>query len=599
MAGPIRIAILGNAASALTAINATSTATARLGTQFKAAALAAAKFAAIGLGIAVAGAAYAAVKFAKAAAEDQQAAALMAKAFKNAAGATDAQVAATEKWISAQGRALGVTDDELRPALSKLVTATGDVAKAQELASLAMDVSAGSGKSLDAVSTALAKAQNGNIGGLGRLGIATKDAAGNTKTLAQITEDLGKKFGGAATTKANTLQGQIDRLKLVFSEAGEAIGYKLLPLLTRFAEFMLAKGIPAITKFGGAAKEFLAAAFETVRPVLEKVGGILTGTVFPAVEKVFNFLRDNKPVVIAFGAVLGIGAAALVVFGAAMAVVNAVLLANPIVLIIVALAALAAGLTYAYTKSETFRAIVDAAWAGIKTATQAVFPVVLKVISTVFGVLKTLFQNFPIVLLIRHWDTIREKTQAAWDAVKNFVSDKLGAARDAVANIGSAIKEKLSNAWEAAKTGTRDAWDRVKEIIGEKITAFMEKVNGIKEKVTGAFTGAAGWLYDAGKAVLQGLLDGLDALWEKLKQKIKDIVDAIQSIPGVPGGNGKVAVSRTTRLEFSDIAPRGTSSSANVTIQVQVSPTADKVAIGKEVASALDAYYAVGGRVRA
>ena len=55
---------------------------------------------------------------------------------------------------------------------------------------------------------ALAKAQNGNVGALGRLGIATKDANGKTKSFAQIQDDLAEQFGGAASAKAEHVPGQ-------------------------------------------------------------------------------------------------------------------------------------------------------------------------------------------------------------------------------------------------------------------------------------------------------------------------------------------------------------------------------------------------------
>lgn len=85
-------------------------------------------FTAMAAGTAIAG--IAAYKFAKGAMEDQAAASKLALQLKNSAGATKGQVAATEAWITAQGKALGVTDDELRPALGRLVTATGDVDQA-------------------------------------------------------------------------------------------------------------------------------------------------------------------------------------------------------------------------------------------------------------------------------------------------------------------------------------------------------------------------------------------------------------------------------------------------------------------------------------
>jgi hypothetical protein len=155
---------------------------------------------AVGLGAV----AFAAVKATKAAADDEAAQVKLANTMRNAAGASSQQIAATERWITAQGKAKGVADDELRPALGRLVAVTHDVGKAQKLANLGMDIAAGTGKSLETVTSALAKAQAGSLGGLSRLGVATKDAAGNTRSLKDITAELGKTYAGAATKQAQT-----------------------------------------------------------------------------------------------------------------------------------------------------------------------------------------------------------------------------------------------------------------------------------------------------------------------------------------------------------------------------------------------------------
>lgn len=99
---------------------------------------------------------------AKGAMEDAQAQEILGKVIERNTTATDAQIKANEDWISTQGKLLGVADDDLRPALGKLVTQTKDVTKAQELAALAMDIAAATGKPLAAVTDAVAKAAGGN-----------------------------------------------------------------------------------------------------------------------------------------------------------------------------------------------------------------------------------------------------------------------------------------------------------------------------------------------------------------------------------------------------------------------------------------------------
>ena len=176
MARRIVVQFIGDARSLNRATDSAGDATTRLSDRMRAVA----KVAGFALAAGAVMAAKGLYSATKAAIADSAAQAKLAQGLKNAAGANDAQVAATERWISAQGRALGVTDDELRPALSRLVTATKDVEEAQRLAALSMDVSAGSGKSLESVSTAMMKAANGNVSALSRLGINTKNAAGET-----------------------------------------------------------------------------------------------------------------------------------------------------------------------------------------------------------------------------------------------------------------------------------------------------------------------------------------------------------------------------------------------------------------------------------
>ena len=234
---------------------------------------------AVGAAAVVAGAAL--IGMAKAAMEDQKSQAVLAKQLKNSTGATDAQVKATEDWISKQGIALGVTDDELRPALAKLAAVTHDVGKAQSLASLAMNVSAGTGKSLSTVSAALAKAQLGNVAGLAKLGVQTKNADGSTRSLNDITKDLADTYKGQAATAANTAQGKFDRLKLVFDETKESIGAKLLPVLSDMASWFLTKGLPAISRLGG----YLA---DTFGPVIGKIVGWVKDKLLPALMNAYQ-----------------------------------------------------------------------------------------------------------------------------------------------------------------------------------------------------------------------------------------------------------------------------------------------------------------------
>lgn len=166
-----------------------------------------------------------------AAAEDEAAQADLALALKNTVKATDAQIASTEKFITKTSLAVGVADDELRPALEELVRTTGDLGEAQDLLGVALDIAAAKGVSVEAVTKAMGKAALGNIGALGRLGIATKNAEGKTLTFEEAVAEANRTMGGAAETAAKTGAGAMARFGVVVEEFKEAIGGPLLDAL--------------------------------------------------------------------------------------------------------------------------------------------------------------------------------------------------------------------------------------------------------------------------------------------------------------------------------------------------------------------------------
>ena len=161
-----------------------------------------------------------------AAVEDEKSMVTLAKAMSNVG--EGAQTGKVEDFIKAMSLATGVADDELRPAFQRLVTATGDAAKAQDLLQTSMDISAATGKDLTTVTTAMSKAANGNIGALTRLGVPIDQNTVKTKDFGKAVDILNQKFGGQAAAAADTYSGKLARLSTAAGEAQETIGYALL-----------------------------------------------------------------------------------------------------------------------------------------------------------------------------------------------------------------------------------------------------------------------------------------------------------------------------------------------------------------------------------
>jgi hypothetical protein len=168
---------------------------------------------------------------------------------KNATGATNEMIAAVEKQILKTSLATGVADDKLRPALSRLALSTGSVTKAQDLLSLALDISQATGKGLDSVANSLGKAYDGNTAALGRLGIGLSAAELKAMSFEEVQTKLSDLFGGAAAANSKTFAGRLEILKVTFDEAKESIGARLLPIIQQLVEFVVNKVVPALGKF--------------------------------------------------------------------------------------------------------------------------------------------------------------------------------------------------------------------------------------------------------------------------------------------------------------------------------------------------------------
>ena len=428
MAGPGNILIrigaeAGQAISEMGKVNQslgdTMTTSEKMGAGLRKAALPAA--AALGA-IAVAG-----VGAAKAAMEDAAAQEHLAGVLERAAGATDAQVAATEDWISKTAMATGVADDELRPALEKIVTATGDVTKAQGLMGSALDIAAASGKSVDAVSVAIAKGYTGQTAALEKMIPGLSEAAKKSDDMNVIMGELATLTGGAAAESAGTAAGQFKIFQLQMAELQETLGAALLPVIDAL--------LPLLQRLGTLAAENTGVVKVLVVAVAALSAGILVANGVLKAYAVFQmlFVTQTNGMTVAQRAL------------------NLAMSMNPIGLVILAVTALGVALVIAYQKSETFRNIVQAGLNAVKGAAQALagaFQSVLGAAQSAFNWVTDhwklgLFALGPIgaaiALLASNWDKVRAAAGQAADVMAGAIR---GVA-SAVESVISAVERLL------------------------------------------------------------------------------------------------------------------------------------------------------------
>ena len=256
------------------------------------------KKAAVAFTVAATAATAFAVSSVKNALADESAQRKLAETLRASTTATEAQITAVGDWIDTTSIAIGVTDDQLRPAFSRLVRSTNDVEEAQKLVNLALDISVATGKPLEAVSNALGKAYDGNATSLGRLGLgldATILKGGDTDAIFQA---LTTTFGNFAENEALTTEAQFRRVGIAVDEAKESIGAALLPIVERLATFLITTAVPNLQTFIGALTGTGSLAEATEDGTL---GAYEFGKM---VEKVIKTVYNFRGVLIATGAVI-------------------------------------------------------------------------------------------------------------------------------------------------------------------------------------------------------------------------------------------------------------------------------------------------------
>jgi hypothetical protein len=190
-----------------------------------------------------------AVSAVKAAAEDETAQRRLAETITATTGATAKQIEGVEKYIKQTSIAIGVADDGLRPAFTRLVRSTQDVEEAQKLLNLALDLSAATGKPLETISNALGRAYDGNTTALGKLGLGLDADIIKSKDFDAIFQQLTGTFGNFAEKESETTAKQLERVKIALDEAKESIGAALLPIVQELTAWILDNFIPALEAF--------------------------------------------------------------------------------------------------------------------------------------------------------------------------------------------------------------------------------------------------------------------------------------------------------------------------------------------------------------
>lgn len=340
-----------------------------------------------------------------------------------AANVTAGQVATLAGAIS---KKTGVDDEAIQSASNMLLTFTSvrnEVGKGNDIfgqaTQIVTDMSVALGKDLKGTSIQVGKALNDPIRGMSALTkmgvqftaqqreqikamVESGDVMGAQKV---ILAELNTEFGGTAEAVATPWA----KVKVAFENLQEELGTKLLPVIAAVSTYVLNTMLPWLDKAGAKTKEFAARIGELVGPIADRLtpaaqglADVFASVLVPAVQQTVGWLTKNMDLVVLFLAPVTAVAAAYGVWAVAtgavtlaqtalaaiLGVVNAVMAANPVVLVALALGALAVGVKLAYEQFSWFRAVVDGAWQALQTGFRWVrdnWPLLLAILTGPIG----------------------------------------------------------------------------------------------------------------------------------------------------------------------------------------------------------------------
>lgn len=324
-----------------------------------------------------------------------------------------------------------------------------------DLTPLMVDYATKTGKDLPTAAEDLGKALLGQGRSLKEVGIDFADAGSVGANFDQIVGGLRTQVGGFAEKEGQSAQGQLAIMKESFGDLQEAVGEKLMPALQRFADWAI-RALGWMNEHKGLMIGLGAAV------------GVLAGSVF--LVSTATTLWNTAST---------IARAATVAWTGVQWLLNAALTANPIGIVVMAIAALVAAVVLAWQNSETFRTVVTNAWNAVKQAIQAVadwwtqvaYPAISNAVQAVAAFFQQAGQTISTV-----WAAIRNGISAAWDFIYTYVFFPIRLQLQILQIAFQVARDAIGAAWEWVRNALATGWDWIRVNVFDRIALGIQVV---------------------------------------------------------------------------------------------------------------------------
>lgn len=187
-------------------------------------------------------------------------------------------------------------------------------------------------------------------------------------------------------------------------------------------------------------------------------------------------------------------------------------------------------------------ALLIPAFQLVGATVKALMPIVLPIINiikdTIVNAMQVIQGIINVVMGIitgnwsQAWNGIKQIGSGVWNFIKSAFSD-FGAALKGIAQVAwNLLGSVISGGWDAIKSLTSAAWNGIKSAVSAGVSGVVSFVTSLPGQIMGIFASAGSWLWNAGKNIIQGLLNGITSLIGAVKSKLQSLTNLIPSWKG-------------------------------------------------------------------
>lgn len=305
--------------------------------------------------------------------------------------------------------------------------------------------------------------------------------------------------------------GSIEQLKssldVLITMLGKTLSEFLVPIIQKISEFL-----NWLNSLDAGTRKIIV----TIGMVIAAAGPVLI-FIGKVTQGVGALMKLAPTIVTAFGKIKTV----VGVVGGALKGLWAAMLANPITIVIAAIAALVAGFIYLWNNSEEFRQFWINLWENIKNAVQVAWEAITTWITTAWENIRTTAETVWTAIstfFSTTWENIRLNIETAWTAITTFFSTAWENIRILAETVWNAIVEFFTTTWTNITTGVTTAWTNITTAIQTAMTNIQTAITTAWEAIKAFFS-----------SVLSAIGSAVSSAWSNIKSNVTTAMSNIKS----------------------------------------------------------------------